>query len=91
MVVNPLSDGSVTGTGTLPIESGILGGIVISANGTDSVTIKVHADNNDGEVRFQIATKSPMFIAAPFKLGSQVLYYSVVGTGGAVHLFEWVE
>ena len=46
MVLNPLSlpneeGGSLTGTGSLAIESGILGAVLVTANGTNDATIIV--------------------------------------------------
>lgn len=91
MILKPLSDGSVTGTGTLAVGTGILGAVLITADGSNDATIKLHADNSDGEVVFQIVTKSPLFPAGPIRIGSQALYYDVTGTGAAAHIYEWVE
>ena len=91
MVLLPLSDGSVADTGTLAIQSGILGAVLVTADSTNLVTIKLHKDNSSGPVAYQIVTKVPIFTAGPIRIDSQVLYYSVTGTGGAAQFYEWVE
>ncbi len=90
MILNPVSDGSVTGTGTLEFLSGLLGGVLITADGTNDTTVTLQRDNSDGFTVFKIVTKSPQFIPAPFNLGSKVGYYSVTGTGHGAQFYEWV-
>ena len=95
MLLNPVTDGAKTAagdpTGTIKFQSGIMGGVLISADGTNAVTVTLQADNSDGKTVFSIVTKQPMFPTAPIGLGSKVGYYSVSGTGGEVQFFEWVE
>ena len=91
MVLNSVSDGSVIGTGTLTFDSRILGGVLVTADGTNDATITVQENNSDGTKVFQIVTKSPIFVAGPITIGSQAGYYSVSGTGGAAQFYEWVE
>ncbi len=91
MILNPVSDGSVTSTGTLTFPSRILGGLAITANGTNDATVTLQRDNSDGFTVFKLVTKSPIFVAGPISIGSQAGYYSVTGTGGACQFFEWVE
>lgn len=90
MLLKPVSDGAVTGTGTLAFESGILGGVLISADGSALAIVTLQADNSDGSKAFEIDTKSPIFIAGPIGIGSSVGYYSVTGDGAKVQFYEWV-
>lgn len=84
--------GAVTSTGTLTCESRIMGGVLITADGTNNCTVIVKKDNASGDQVFDIVTKSPIFVAAPISLGStQTLYHDVSGTGGAAMFFEWVD
>ena len=91
MLLNPVSSGSVTSTGTLTFNSRILGGVLISADGTNAVTITLQKDNSSGDEVFDLVTKSPIFVAAPISIGSNAGYYSVSGTGGAAQFYEWAE
>ena len=91
MILNPVTDGSVTGTGTSTYPSRILGGVLITADGTNDATVTLQIDNSDGFTVFKLVTKSPVFVAGPISIGSQVGYYSVSGDGGACQFYEWVE
>ena len=91
MILNPVSDGSVTGTGVLTFESRILGAVLITADGSTDATITLQTNNSDGRNVFKIVTKSPIFVAGPINLDSQAGYYSVTGSGGACQFYEWVE
>ena len=91
MILNPASDGSVAGTGTLTFESRILGGVLITADGSNDTTVTLQRDNSDGFTVFKIVTKSPIFVAGPLSLGSQAGYYSVTGTGSGCQFYEWAE
>ncbi len=86
------NDGSLTGTGTLVCESKVMGGVLITADGTNAASVTVQTDNSSGKTIFELSTKSPLFIAGPISNGgSQTLYYTVSGTGAAAQFFEWVE
>ena len=92
MVLNPVSNGSVTGTGTLTIPSGILGAVLISADSSTAATVILRKDNSSGEIVYKVVTKAPLFTAGPIRIGSQALYYDVTtGSGGAIQVYEWVD
>ncbi|KKK48549.1 hypothetical protein LCGC14_3144000 [marine sediment metagenome] len=95
MVLKPVSNGSVkvsgNATGTLEFQSGVLGAVLLSANGSDAVTITIQADNSSGAKVFELTSKSPMFVAGPIRIGSQAAYYAISGSGGEAQLYEWVE
>jgi len=91
MILNPVTDGSVTSTGTSTFESRILGGVLVTADGTNDATVTLQADNSDGTNVFKLVTKSPIFVAGPISIGSQAGYYSVTGTGAAAQFYEWAE
>lgn len=95
MLLKPVSDGPRTAaqdpTGTLTFESGILGGIAITTNGTNAAVVTLQQNNSSGKKVFGISTKQPMWITGPVQLGVQAGYYSVTGTGAEAHFFEWIE
>lgn len=97
MLLKPATNGAVTGTGTAPLESRILGGVLISTDGTNAAVVTVQKDNASGRQIFSISTKTPIFISGPIanrdtdNSTSQVAYYSVTGTGASAQLYEWAE
>lgn len=82
--------GLITGTGTVAVPSGIVGGINISADGTNAAVVVLRKNDASGEIIFSQSTKSPMLAVAPFN-AAQTVYYSVSGTGASAQFFEWVE
>jgi len=90
MLLKPVSDSTVTGTGTSTFQSRILGGVLISADGSNAETVTLQRDNSSGTTVFKIVTKSPIWVTGPIDIGSQAGYYSVTGTYAAVQFYEWV-
>ena len=96
MILKPVSDGTVAGTGVIQFSSNILGGVLITADGTNAAVVTLQADNSDGITVFSISTKSPIFVAGPVSIvdanGDTTVagYYSVTGTGAAAQFYEWV-
>ncbi len=86
-----LTSGKVTGSGTLSLatDSRTLGGIGISADGTNLATLTIREDNASGNIIFQMSTTSSIFIGAPFE-ATDTIYYTISGTGASVELFEWI-
>lgn len=100
MILRPLTEGTVAGTGTLTVKSRILGGVLISTNNTNAVTVVIRTNDSSGYQVFDLSTLSPGFHIAPIRLegpdGSNVkatetLYYDISGTGGSAQLYEWVQ
>lgn len=96
MLLKALNDGSVTGTGTFAFSSsyqgGILGGVLITADGTNAATVTVQRNDANGKTVFKLVTKQPILIKAPISMeGAQLGYFSVSGTGAAAQFFEWQE
>lgn len=96
MLLKALTDGSVTGTGTFAFQSsyqgGLLGGVLITADGTNAATVTVQRNDSNGKTVFKLVTKTPLMIKAPISMeGAQGGYYSVSGTGAAAQFFEWCE
>jgi hypothetical protein len=97
VLLKPATNGTVTGTGSIILESRILGGVLITTDGTNAAVVTVQKDNASGRQIFSISTKTPIFIMGPMgnrdtdNSASQIAYYSVTGTGAAAQLYEWVE
>jgi hypothetical protein len=96
MLLKPATEASVAGTGTTVLESRILGGVLITADGTNNAVVTLRKDNSAGRIIYQITTKSPLFTTGPISIRdsnvtSQTIYYDVSGTGASAMLYEWVE
>lgn len=90
MQLEALTDGTVTSTGTLTVDSRIIGGVLITADGTNNATISIKRDDTNGKEVFNIVTKQPAFIVGPVSLeDTTAAYYSVSGTGAAAQFYEW--
>jgi len=83
--------GLTSGSDAILVPSGILGGVNISADGSNAATVIVRkgAPGNPGEVIFHQVTISPIFIIGPIQ-AAQECTISVSGTGGLAQFFEWV-
>ena len=97
MFLEQKTDGKVTGTGTITMETGRLGGVLISTDGTNAAAVILKKDDANGEIGFDISTKQPVWIGAPIKIDptgadshSAVLYYDISGTGASAMLYEYI-
>lgn len=92
MILNPASDGRLNGTGFCRIPSSVIGGVLVSADGTNDATIVISENDANGKVIFSLVTKNPAFICAPMSCGmAKSVYVSCTGTGAGVFLYEWCE
>lgn len=92
MILNTITNGSISGASTTPIKGKLLGAVSITADGTNNATVICRTTDASGQIIFHMVTKSPVFIAAPISNnGSDVLYYSISGTGASAQLYEWIE
>ena len=92
MLIRALTNGRVSGTGTLAVNSEIIGGVLITTNGSDAVTVTVQRIDSGGKTIFSVSTTVPMFAAGPMSLEkSDAAYYSVTGTGGTAQFYEWIN
>lgn len=93
MLLRSLTAGAVTGTGFVKVPSGLFGGILISADLTNSATIIIRKSDDSqiitGDIIFHVVTKISFAPFAPFQCG-EWLYYSISGTGAAAQIYEWV-
>ena len=89
MLLRSKTPGSVAGTGTITMASPILGGVLISADGTNAATAIIRKTNDSGEVIFHVVTKTPLWVGAPVEAASAI-YYSVSGTGATAQIYEYI-
>ena len=92
MLLKAINNGAVAGTATVTCESGVLGGVLVTTDGTNAAVITVQKDTAAGKKVFDISSLVPVFIKAPMTLeGTTSMYYSVTGTGAKAQFFEWIE
>lgn len=97
MLLRAATDGAISGTGTAVLQSHLLGGVLITADGTNNAVVIVRKENATGKRIFSLTTKIPMFIRGPIANrddnggSSQTVYYDISGTGAAAQLYEWVQ
>lgn len=91
MQLKAVTDGAVSGTDSIPLPNRLLGGVMISTDGTNPVTVTIRAGSDTGKRIFQATTLSPAFIAAPISAEADRIHYSVTGTNGLAQFYEWIE
>ena len=87
-----LTDGNVTGTGTVTCGQGNVAGVLLTANGTNDATVILRRDDGSGKQLFDVVSKSPGFMLAPIDTeNTATVHYTISGTGAAAQIYEWVE
>jgi hypothetical protein len=89
--VRPITDDTVTGTGTIQLDGHLFGGFDLNCDGTNTGTIIVRDENVTGKVIINSNSVTGKTVIAPFRCTSGVIYYSVSGTLADAMLYEWVE
>ena len=91
MLLKTLTAGAVSGTDTLTVKGFIIGGVLITTDGTNAAAVTIRRDDASGKILFQISTKTPIFASGPFSTEeTSRIYLSVTGTGGAAQIYEWI-
>lgn len=89
--VRPITDGTVTGTGTIQLDGYLFGGFDLNCDGTNTGTVIVKDNDSSGKVLIDSNSITGKTVIAPFKADSKQIYYSVSGTSADAMLYEWVE
>ena len=89
--ISPLTDGKVTGTGTLTVPSMTLGGIVITADGTNAAVVKLQKDDASGDILLEVSSNTSFAVIAPIATLTSSVYYSITGTGASAQIYQWNE
>ena len=63
MILKPITNGKVFGTGVIQLDNRIFGGALITTNGLDAAVIIVR--DIAGSIIFDLSSSTPGFIAAP--------------------------
>lgn len=96
MQLKPLTNGKVSGTGTASFThaatGGMLGGVLISTDGTNAAAVVIRKSLASGEIVFDMSTITAQMIIVPVHTDNvAALYYSITGTGASAMLYEWVN
>ena len=93
MILRPLTLGRVSGDNIIPIETGLLGAVLVTADGTNNATVQIRENSATGRLIFDLVTKQPGFFG-PFSVsasGAKLLFYTISGTAAAAQLYEYVD
>ena len=89
--VIPLTNGTVTGSGTISLDGGhLFGGVDLNTDGTNAGAVIVR-DQLTGNVILDTSSITGKTIIAPFILHSGIITYAVTGTGADAMLYKWNE
>jgi len=90
MMLRALTGEKVTGTGTLDLTRKLLGGIVLSADGTNAAAVVIRKDSSSGDIIFDLSAKQPgYYLGWPIEAADRI-YYSISGTGAFAQIYEYV-
>ena len=90
MLLRPLTNGRVSGSDIILSETGLLGAVLVTADGTNNATVQIRQNNDTGKLVFDLVTKQPGFFG-PFPItAGKTLYYTISGTGAQAQIYEYV-
>ena len=96
MQLRPMTNGRISGTGTVSFAyaatGGMLGGVLISTDGTNAAVVVIRKLTASGDVVFDMSSITAQMVIVPVHTDNvAALYYSITGTGAAAMLYEWVN
>ena len=89
--VRPLTNGTVTGSDTISLDSKLFGGFDLNCDGTNEGTLVVRDNDGSGTILVDTGSITGKTVIAPFRAPSGQIHYTVAGTGADAMLYEWVE
>jgi hypothetical protein len=91
MALKTASNGSISGTGTVELESTIVGGVLVSTDGTNAATVIIKDLDNNGETVISYSGKEAIWIDGDFYCQSGTAYYAISGTGATAQIFAAIH
>lgn len=92
MILRALTNGAVSGTHTLTVPSRIIGGVLITTDGSNAATVVIRRANDSGKPIIDIASITTLWIAGPFSTeDAEQVHLSVTGTAAEAQIYEWVS
>lgn len=89
MHLNEISNGQISGTGTLDLDTNKLGGINMFSDGTNPCECVLRDGGPGGRIIFEQTVTGPQLFTMPLLVESGVLHYTITGIGATVEFFEW--
>lgn len=89
MAYRDVSVGKISGAGTITLSGMMIGGVLVSTDGTNAAVVQIRKINAAGSIVFDISSKNPIWVMGPLEAGN-VIWYSISGTGATAQIFEWV-
>ena len=86
--VAPITDDTVTGTGTITMKGELFGGFDLNCDGSNAGTLIVRDTGASGKILVKTNSVTGKIAYAPMPC-SGTIYYSVSGTGATAFLYEW--
>jgi hypothetical protein len=91
MLLQAITNGSVTGTGTITASSGIVGGVLITTDNVNQGTVILRRDDASGKQIIEIKTITTLWVSGPFSMEATTdVYHDVSGTGCEAQIYEWI-
>ncbi len=88
--IKPLSSDTLTGTGTISLAAGSLfGGFDLNTDGTNVGTVIIRDENVSGTILVTSKSITGKTFIAPIDVPSNIIYYSISGTGADAFLYEF--
>lgn len=92
MILRALTNGAITAVDTVTVKSGIIGGVLITADGTNNAVLAIRRVDASGKRIINVTTKIPLWVTGPFHMeDTDRAYVDISGTGAAVQVYEWVS
>lgn len=92
MILRALTNGAINAAASIVVKSGIVGGVLITADGTNNAVLTLRRVNSTGKPIIQVTTKIPLWVNGPFHMeDTSDAYVDISGTGAAVQVYEWVS
>lgn len=88
-LLRPLSNGKITGSENYTLRDGYFGGVLISTDGANLVTVTV--TDAPGSKIFELITPTPGFVIAPLMTPTNYVTCAVSGANGYAQFYEWVN
>ena len=84
-----LDSGGLNGTAQYNIQGQIIGGVLISVDGTNQAIVQI--TNRFGKNILYFPTYSPAFIKGKFLCEDIIINVSCTGTGAGVSVYEYIS
>lgn len=87
MAYKALTDGQISGTGTITCHDQRFGGIILGADGTNVGTVVIKDTDTNGQTFFSFAASASQAVWANIEC-SGTIYYSITGTNATAQLYS---